>query len=180
GVLTADACLAAGLEVPPLPEETLEALDRRFPPWWNRQNPVDTVGGISRGAFFKAIEALVKSPALDGVIALGFGYAASVASVFRGAPHLGATGERIADDMLASDMRGLHFIMDVIAKHSKPVILASENAYGADRDSNEAILMFRKKGIIVYPSPDRAANVFAKMCGYNQYLLSAVDTSSRS
>jgi len=72
--------------------------------------------------------------------------------------------------MLASDMRGLNFILGVIAEHSKPVILASENAYGADRDRNEAILAFRRKGIIVYPSPDRAARVFAKMCEYSRYV----------
>jgi acyl-CoA synthetase (NDP forming) len=170
GVLTADTCVAAGLEVTPLPEETLQALDKRLPSWWNRQNPVDLVGGISRGAFFKAIEALAKSPSLDGVISLGFGYGASIAAVFRNVPDLGATGERIAEDMLASDMRGLNFIMDVIAEHSKPVILASENAYGADRDHNEAILALRRKGMIVYPSPDRAARVFAKMYEYSRYV----------
>jgi len=170
GVLTADACVAAGLDVAPLPDETLEALDKRLPAWWNRQNPVDLVGGISRGAFFKAIEALAKSPALDSVIALGFGYGAGVASVFRGAASLGETGERIAADMIASDMRGMNFIMDVIERHSKPIILASDNAYGADRDQNEAILAFRKKGIIVYPSPDRAAKVLAKMNEYGRYL----------
>jgi acyl-CoA synthetase (NDP forming) len=170
GVLTADACIEAGLDVAPLPEETLQALDRRLPPWWNRQNPVDLVGGISRGAFFKAVEALAKSPALDGVIALGFGYGTSVASVFRNVPDLGTTGEAIARDMLDSDMRGMNFIMDVIAAHSKPVILASENAYGADRDRNEAILAFRKKGIIVYPSPGRAARVLARMHEYGRYL----------
>jgi len=172
GVLTADACIAAGLDVAPLPDETLEALDKRLPPWWNRQNPVDLVGGISRGAFFKAIETLAKSPALDAVIALGFGYGASVASVFKNTPGLGETGERIADDMLASDMRGMNFIMDIIAEHSKPIILASENAYGADRDHNDAILAFRKKGVIVYPSPNRAARVLAKMHEYGRYLSS--------
>lgn len=170
GVLTADACIEAGLEVAPLPEETLQALDKRLPAWWNRQNPVDLVGGISRGAFFKAVEALAKSPALDGVIALGFGYGTSVASVFRNASQLGETGEEIAQGMLDSDMRGLNFIMDVIAEHSKPVILASDYAYGADRDQNEAILAFRKKGIIVYPSPRRAATVFARMHEYSQYI----------
>jgi len=170
GVLTADACIAAGLDVAPLPEETLQALDNRLPAWWNRQNPVDLVGGISRGSFFKAVEALAKSDSLDGVIALGFGYASSIASVFRNAPGLGSTGDRIAKDMLASDMRGLNFILDVIEQSGKPVVLASENAVGADRDGNEAILTFRKKGVIVYPSPDRAANVFAKMYEYQRYL----------
>ncbi len=172
GVLTADACVAAGLDVEPLPSETLEALDKRLPPWWNRQNPVDLVGGVSRGAFFKTVEALAESPALDAVIALGFGYGASVATVFRSVPGLGETGESVAEDMLASDMRGMNFIMDVISQHSKPIILASENAYGADRDHNEAILAFRKKGIIVYPTPERAAKVLAKMCEYSRYLSS--------
>ncbi|GAB4345374.1 MAG: hypothetical protein Kow0099_25590 [Candidatus Abyssubacteria bacterium] len=170
GVLAADACVEAGLEVTPLPEETLRALDKRLPAWWNRRNPVDLVGGISRGAYFKAVEALAKSPALDGIIALGFGYAESVASVFRNSASLGETGQRIAQDMIASDMRGMNFILDVIAQHGKPVILASENAYGADRDHNEAILAFQKKGIVVYPSPDRAANVLAKMRAYQRYL----------
>jgi acyl-CoA synthetase (NDP forming) len=178
GVLTADACVEAGLEVTPLPEETLQALDKRLPPWWNRQNPVDLVGGISRGAFFKAVEALAMSPVLDGVIALGFGYGKSVASVFENATILGKTGESVAQGMLDSDMRGLNFIMDVIEEHAKPVILASENAYGADRDDNEAILTFRKKGIIVYPSPSRAATVLAKMCEYSQYLRSQRGTPS--
>jgi acyl-CoA synthetase (NDP forming) len=177
GVLTADACVAAGLEVAPLPEETLQELDKRLPPWWGRQNPVDLVGGISRGAFFKAIEALAKSTTLDGVISLGFGYGASIAAIYRKLSTLGKTGERIADDMLASDMRGQGFIMDVIAKHSKPVILASENAYGVDREHNDAVMALRKRGVIVYPSPDRAANVFAKMLEYSKYL-AATDARS--
>jgi acyl-CoA synthetase (NDP forming) len=175
GVLTADACVEVGLTVAPLPEETLQALDKRLPPWWNRQNPVDLVAGISRGAFFKAVETLAKSPALDGVIALGFGYGASVASVFTNTPDLGETGKTVAQSMLDSDMRGLNFIMDVITEYSKPVILASDYAFGADRDQNEAILTFRKKGIIVYPSAGRAASVFAKMYEYSRYLTSEKD-----
>lgn len=176
GVLTADACVTEGLDVAPLDKDVLAELDRRLPPWWNRQNPVDLVGGISRGAFFKAVEALVKSPALDGVIALGFGYSTSVASVFENADHLGDLGARISQEMLDSDMRGFNFIMDVIARHKKPVILSSENAYGADRDNNEAIIAFRKKGIIVYQSPGRAAKVFARMHEYARYRAYANNT----
>ena len=172
GVLTADACIEAGLDVAPLPADALEALDERLPPWWNRQNPVDLVAGISRGSFFKAIEALAKSPELDAVIALGFGYADSVASVFQNAPDLGPTGGEIARGMIASDLRGMNFILDVVRDSSKPVLLASEYAYGADRDRNEAILAFRKKGVIVYPTPDRAAKVLANMREYSRYLSS--------
>lgn len=172
GVLAADACVEAGLDVAPLPEDVMVELDKRLPAWWNKQNPVDLVAGISRGAFFKAIEALAKSPELDAVIALGFGYGAGVASVFLNTPGLGGTGESIAEGMVSSDIRGMNFIMDVIRDYSKPVIISSEFAYGADREPNEAILEFRKKGIIVYPSPDRAARVLAQMYEYSRYLSS--------
>jgi acyl-CoA synthetase (NDP forming) len=175
GVLTADACVEAGLNVAPLPEETLQALDKRLPAWWNRRNPVDMVGGISRGSYFKAVEALAKSPALDGVIALGFGYADSIASVFESAENfLGNTAHEVADGMRGSDMRGLNFIMDLIKREGKPILLSSENAYGADRDHNEAILEFRRRGVIVYPSPVQAAKVLAHMWRYSHYL-KAVD-----
>jgi acyl-CoA synthetase (NDP forming) len=63
----------------------------------------------------------------------------------------------------------MNFILDVIRDHQKPIIISSEFAHGADREPNEAILEFRKKGIIVYPSPDRAARVLARMYEYSRY-----------
>lgn len=171
GVLTTDACVQAGLDVVDLPEKTLRSLDKRLPPWWNRQNPVDLVAGMSRGAFFKAIEILCKCDVIDGLITLGFGYGNSNAAVFGSIPD--QEGLRISEYVQAtlhSDKRGMNFLLDMIKRYQKPILLASEFIVGADRDQNEAVLALRKENVLIYPSSRRPAQVLARLARYSQYL----------
>ena len=171
GVITADACIEKGLDVVTLPDKTIEALDRRLPPWWNRQNPIDLVAGMSRGAFFKSVEILCQCLDVDGLIALGFGYANPNTAVFRSLPD--GNGLKISEYVegaLHSDRRGMNFLLDMIERYQKPILLASEYIIGADRDQNEAVLALRKKNVLVYPSSRRAARVLAQLAYYNQHL----------
>jgi acyl-CoA synthetase (NDP forming) len=171
GVLTADACIDAGLDVALLPEETLRRLDDRLPPWWNRQNPVDLVAGMSRGALYKAVEILCQCDRLDGMIVLGFGYGNGAAAALSFLPSGVVPGS--AEYITAShesDRRGMNFLVEVMAKYRKPVLLASEFGVGAERDGNNPILDLRRKNIIVYPSSRRPAQVMARLVRYGQYL----------
>jgi len=171
GVITADACIKSGLNVVTLPEETLQALDRRLPPWWNRQNPIDLVAGMSRGAFFKSVEILCKCHDVDGLIALGFGYANPNTAVFGSLPD--GKGLEISEYVgaaLHSDRRGMNFLLDMVELYKKPILLTSEYIVGADRDQNEAVLALRKKNVLTYPSSRRSARVLARLALYSQYL----------
>jgi len=172
GVLIADACVKAGLNVVELPEEVLSALDERLPAWWNRQNPVDLVAGMSRGAFFKSMEILLKAEVIDSLIALGFGYAHGNAHVF----------DRLTDEdlpgvseykagTLYSDQRGMKFVLDLIRDYKKPVLLSSEFIVGADRDQNEPVLALRKQNLLIYPSSRRTAQVLARLTRYGAWRL---------
>jgi acyl-CoA synthetase (NDP forming) len=175
GVLTADACVEAGLDVVALPEDALQALDQRLPPWWNRQNPIDLAAGSSRGAFFKSVEILCRCDAVDGLIALGFGYGKASASALEGMQDKGDT--RISESIekaLHSDRRGMHFLLDMIELHQKPVLLTSEYIVGAEKDQNEAVLALRSKNVLIYPSYRRAAQVMARLARYGRYLRNAV------
>jgi acyl-CoA synthetase (NDP forming) len=178
GVLTADACIAAGLNVVALPEEVLQALDKRLPDWWNRQNPIDLVAGMSRGAFFKAIEILCKCDVIDGVITLGFGYGKPSTNVLRSIPDdkdLKVT--EYIEAALYSDKRGMDFLLDMIKLHQKPILLSSEYIVGADRDKNEAVLELRRKNVLIYPSSHRPAQVLARLARYSKYLKASPSTS---
>jgi len=170
GVLTADACVRAGLDVVELPEETLKALDERLPAWWNRQNPVDMVAGISRGAFFKSMEILLKAEVIDSLIALGFGYGRGNTFAFAGLTEedLPGVNDYVAGT-LHSDTRGMNFVLDLIKNYQKPVLLSSEFVVGADRDVNEAVLELRKQNLLIYPSSRRTAQVLARMTRYGAW-----------
>jgi len=69
GILAADACEAAGLEVPSLPEETRRALAALLPPEAALANPIDTIDA-SPVAYGRAIEVLAACDAVGSVIVL--------------------------------------------------------------------------------------------------------------
>src|SRR5262249_25771316 len=65
GVLTADACAAAGLEVMTLPDELRRRIDAMVPARWSRQNPVDLAGGETRDTIPDALDLVCGHPDVD-------------------------------------------------------------------------------------------------------------------
>ncbi len=70
GILCADACDAAGLELPPLAAETQEKLRLSTPVEASLSNPVDLLGSATAAAYEAALPALLADPGIDAVIAL--------------------------------------------------------------------------------------------------------------
>jgi acetate---CoA ligase (ADP-forming) len=70
GILCADACDGAGLELPELSEETRSALARVLPAEASLANPVDLLGSATASTYEAALPALLADPGVDAVIAL--------------------------------------------------------------------------------------------------------------
>ena len=69
GVWMADACAAAGLDVPVLDAETRAALDAQIPSYGTSQNPVDsTAQGVQKMGYAGLARVVADSPVIDGVI----------------------------------------------------------------------------------------------------------------
>ncbi|MGC2113610.1 MAG: acetate--CoA ligase family protein [Pseudolabrys sp.] len=69
GVWMADACGAAGLDVPVLDEKTRAAIDIHLPSYGTSQNPVDsTAQGVHRLGYAEFARLVAQSPRIDGVI----------------------------------------------------------------------------------------------------------------
>lgn len=68
GILAADACVAAGLELPTLPQETQAAVAQVVPPGAALGNPVDLLAAASPQAFQAAIEAIGSCGAVDAIL----------------------------------------------------------------------------------------------------------------
>ncbi|SHK74977.1 Acyl-CoA synthetase (NDP forming) [Pseudonocardia thermophila] len=71
GVLAADACADAGLDVPTLSEATQEVLTACLPAGAVVTNPVDATATVAPQAFADAVDALLAAPEVDAVLALG-------------------------------------------------------------------------------------------------------------
>ncbi len=70
GILCADACEAAGLEVPRLAASTVERLRELLPEAASTGNPVDLLGSATAELFERALPVLLADEGLDSVIAL--------------------------------------------------------------------------------------------------------------
>ena len=69
GVWMADACAAAGLEVPVLDDATRKAIDVHLPSYGTSQNPVDsTAQGVHKVGYAEFARLSGRSPLIDGVI----------------------------------------------------------------------------------------------------------------
>ncbi len=70
GILCADACDAAGLELPGLAAATREALAQVLPIEASLANPVDLLGSATGATYEQALPHLLRDPGIDAVIAL--------------------------------------------------------------------------------------------------------------
>jgi len=69
GVWMADACSAAGLDVPMLDEKTRAAIDIHLPSYGTSQNPVDsTAQGVHKLGYAEFARLIAQSPLIDAVI----------------------------------------------------------------------------------------------------------------
>jgi acyl-CoA synthetase (NDP forming) len=69
GIWTADACAAAGLDVPVLDDPTRRALEAHIPPYGTSENPVDsTAQGVHKMGYAAFARIVAESPLIDGVI----------------------------------------------------------------------------------------------------------------
>lgn len=166
GVVTADACEKAGLEIPDLPPATLRAVDEVLPPYWSRGNPIDLVGTLDRGPHLKCLEALVRSENIDAVIALGVVEASSAFGSFIGELSDSTAGmEFFVKEFEKTDREFEKNIIGLINEYGKPIIGVTMgeviNRYPEDHSRP-----------VIYSAPHRAVGVLAKMVEYSNYLKS--------
>jgi len=161
GVLAAEACAKAGLDVVQLPEETIRELDSFLPPWWSRGNPVDLVAGLRPGDIRNSIEALLRCHRVDGVIVLGIS----------GGPPRQDGGPTSFRDLMA--MSGGEFFQDVprlIDRYGKPVLIASDTSFGDVDWSKDISAALGDEGLVCYSLPEHAAVALSCLAQYGEYL----------
>jgi acetyl coenzyme A synthetase (ADP forming)-like protein len=91
GILCADACDAAGLELPDLTQETRDALGDVLPREGSLANPIDMLGSATGATYERAIPPLLADPRLDALIVL------FVPPVVAGAPEVAGAIRRAVD-----------------------------------------------------------------------------------
>ena len=116
GILCADACEAAGLELPQLSEATRAALAALLPAEASVANPVDMLGSATAESFYTALPVILADPGVDAAIAL------FVPPVSVDAADVGAAISRAAAE---ADQPGKPVLAAILAATGAPATLRS-------------------------------------------------------
>jgi len=167
GVISADLCEAAGLEIPQLDERVVKMLDAFLPPFWSRRNPVDLVAPGRVSMITDSIEALLKHTDMDAILLLGLGYMTIRARIWMESSVLPReVMEQPSQKMIAAEMELLDLIIQQIKQFNKP-ILPVIDLVGFDMEGDGNIVRhLDAMGIMAYSSPEQAICALAKAQDY--------------
>lgn len=170
GVLAADACVAAGLELIALPEEIRAAIDELVPARWSRNNPVDLAGGETRDTIPRVLDLICAHPDVDAVVHLGLGIQAASANALKTGPYYPDHGlERIVSFHERQDRRYAQAARETSERHGKPVLSATELAHTDATGSNPGPTGVREEGRVCYASAHRAVRALRALVDYAEY-----------
>jgi len=165
GVLAADVCARAGLEVAPLGEKTLSELDKYLPPWWTRDNPVDSVAALGANDN-NILEVLLCSAEIDGVVILGLATGASIFS--------NLSSMKSKDDFILAAVedfcQSLREVIKLRDHYQKPVVVAMNMPLGGEEAAAKLAALTRETQTVCYTTPHQAAAAYAVLARYAQYL----------
>ena len=174
GVLAADACVAAGLTLVPLPDALRAAIDALLPARWSRRNPIDLAGGEQRDTIPQVLDLVCALPEVDAVLLLGIGIQANQAHIFRTGPFFPEHGlERISEFHERQDRRYAEAAAAASTRHEKPVLVATELTYTDRAYGNAGPVAVRAGGRLCYPSAHRAVAALRAMIEYAEFRQSA-------
>lgn len=167
GVLCADACVRAGLEVVALPPDLRAEVDALLPSRWSRGNPVDMAAGESRETIPTLLDLVTRHPDVDAVLYLGIGIQAANAELLRSGPFYPRHGlGRIVAFHQRQEARYAEAAKEVSERYGKPVLCASELVVTDRAGRNPAPRAVAAGGRILYPSAHRAVRALAHLVGY--------------
>ena len=170
GVLAADACAAAGLDLIELPEELRERIDGLVPSRWSRGNPIDLAGGETRDTIPEVMDLVCAHPDVDAVIHLGLGIQANSAQVLRSGAFYPEHGlERIVAFHERQDRRYAEAARVASERHGVPVLCASELVHTDRHYGNAGPRGVREGGRLCYVSAHRAVSALRAMVDYAEY-----------
>ncbi|HVH19398.1 MAG TPA: acetate--CoA ligase family protein [Myxococcota bacterium] len=170
GVLAADACAAAGLELIPLPEEIKSKIDSMVPARWSRNNPIDLAGGETRDTIPEVLDLICAHPQVDALIHLGIGIQAASAYVLKSGPFYPEHGlERMVGFHERQDRRYAQAAREVSERHQKPVLTATELVNTDRHYGNPGPRGVLAEGRFCYASAHRAVRALRALVEYAEY-----------
>ncbi|MBV1892925.1 MAG: CoA-binding protein, partial [Ilumatobacteraceae bacterium] len=169
GVVTADAITRGGVvTLMELPADLQSAIDKKLPPRWSRNNPVDCAGGETRDTIPEVMELIATHADVHAVIYIGLGIQSNQAQMMREGHFYPDYGiERIVNYHERQDARFAEAAHDLSVQTGKPILVATELAH--TNPDNPGPTTVRATGRLCYSSGESAVTALGHMIRYSRF-----------
>ncbi len=171
GVIATDAAAQCGLVLPPPDENVTRVADEYLPPFWSHGNPIDLVGNFNTEGHLAIIEEMMKSPEYDSVVvlgSLGTGTLAGMSVMVSDPISMGWDQQQLKNFLVNLKDKNrslLESMLQLTREYAKPLINVEMQFIGDD-----ALVELEGGEGVIFTSPEKAAQVLAKMLGYAEFL----------
>lgn len=117
GVIAADEVARHGLELAELPAELYASFDPLLPPFWSKQNPLDTVASAGGDIMGKILTGVAECDAVDAIIMMSV---VGIPTSAGGEREIGGHGEFVSLSAWEDSLMAL--IAELMEKTGKPII----------------------------------------------------------
>ena len=172
GVVMAEACEQAGLEIPAFSPHTADKLRSILPTRCSNANPTDITDLAVSGSHvvFTSLWTILEDPNVDIAVLLGgIGVSNYLLTMFEG-PSFSNNGEfqQFVESIRKNEIKNLDLMKEKIVRLKKPIIYV--NLMPSVMGEPEIFKLLQERGIPVFTNPRRAAKVLRHVVWYNNYL----------
>ena len=139
GLQAADAMARCHMKPMPLAPETIQALDRVLPPYWNRDNPINLLSGAGAKSYVAAVSTCLKDRSVNGLL-------------ITMSPEAGTSHTDVA-----------RRLVEVVNGARIPIL----SAWYGGRDMAEGKALLNAAGIPTFRTPEKAIQAFSHLLEYN-------------
>jgi acyl-CoA synthetase (NDP forming) len=168
GCVITDACERSGLEVASLSPSTIERLNAVLPPRWPHGNPVDTVA--AGFVTYPCLWPLMEDDNLDALIVVNSVADPAGRREWLGniPPSMREEADKTYKAQEEEELKELDMAFAYMNKYQKPLIICRAHTPGIK--NSRTFKKLQDNGILMYPTPERAAKVLAHLTEYSEYL----------
>ncbi len=171
GVMAADSCIAAGLEVPGLSSGLKARLKAILPPWWVPGNPVDMVAGLGYAGAQEILPILFESREIDAVLLIAIGWTYMMNEISENSPFAELMDVKpLIEHRHERERQHCETLAEMTREEKRPIFTVSWVARKAVENKFSSILELLDRRIMVYPTHELAIKAIASLARYQAYL----------
>ncbi len=164
-VIASDACEKEGLNIPPLEADIIKEIDTILPPYWPKNNPIDTVALFNPFAFKKLLNLMLSQQYIDGILLLGLGFYGYYPQYLSQSPFIPDEAVQQVERFADMEKDVVKTIIKAEQDYQKPILVVTLVPF-----LTETTKMFTERNHLLFSNPESAARCFALLLKYKQYL----------